>query len=61
MNRVQAKAKVQNAQKNLATTVQKTEANAKKAVKAAAGSQNSQNAQGTQNSAAGTKAQGPGH
>ena len=62
VNRVQAKAKVQNAQKNLATTVQKTEANAKKAVKAAAGSKNSQNAQGSQNSqnsAAGTKAQGP--
>ena len=59
VNRVQAKAKVQNAQKNLATTVQKTEANAKKAVKAAAGSQNSQNTQGSQNSAAGTKAQGP--
>ena len=56
VNRVQAKAKVQNAQKNLATTVQKTEANAKKAVKAAAGSQNTQ---GSQNSAAGTKAQGP--
>ena len=59
MNRVQAKAKVQSAQKNLATTLQKTEANAKKAVKAAAGSQNSQNSQNTQNSAAGTKAQGP--
>ena len=59
VNRVQAKAKVQSAQKNLATTVQKTEANAKKAVKAAAGSQNSQNTQGSQNSAAGTKAQGP--
>ena len=59
VNRVQAKAKVQNAQKNLATTVQKTEANAKKAVKAAAGSQNTQNTQGSQNSAAGTKAQGP--
>ena len=59
VNRVQAKAKVQSAQKNLATTVQKTEANAKKAVKAAAGSQNSQNSQGSQNSAAGTKAQGP--
>ena len=56
VNRVQAKAKVQSAQKNLATTLQKTEANAKKAVKAAAGSQNSQN---SQNSAAGTKAQGP--
>ena len=59
VNRVQAKAKVQSAQKNLATTLQKTEANAKKAVKAAAGSQNSQNTQGSQNSAAGTKAQGP--
>lgn len=59
VNRVQAKAKVQSAQKNLATTLQKTEANAKKAVKAAAGSQNSQNSQNTQNSAAGTKAQGP--
>ena len=59
VNRVQAKAKVQGAQKNLAATVQKTEANAKKAVKAAAGSQNSQNAQGSQSSAAGTKAQGP--
>lgn len=59
VNRVQAKAKVQSAQKNLATTVQKTEANAKKAVKAAAGSQGSQNTQGSQNSAAGTKAQGP--
>lgn len=56
LNRVQAKAKVQSAQKNLATTVQKTQANAKKAVKAAAGSQNTQ---GSQNSAAGTKAQGP--
>ena len=59
VNRVQAKAKVQSAQKNLATNLQKTEANAKKAVKAAAGSQNSQNTQGSQNSAAGTKAQGP--
>jgi len=62
VNRVQAKAKVQSAQKNLATNLQKTEANAKKAVKAAAGSKNSQNAQGSQNSqnsAAGTKAQGP--
>jgi len=59
LNRVQAKAKVQSAQKNLATTVQKTQANAKKAVQAAAGSQNSQNTQGSQNSAAGTKAQGP--
>ena len=59
VNRVQAKAKVQSAQKNLATTLQKTEANAKKAVKASAGSQNSQNTQGSQNSAAGTKAQGP--
>ena len=59
VNRVQAKAKVQSAQKNLATNLQKTEANAKKAVKAAAGSKNSQNTQGSQNSAAGTKAQGP--
>ena len=62
VNRVQAKAKVQSAQKNLATTLQKTEANAKKAVKAAGGSkssQGSQNTQGSQNSAAGTKAQGP--
>ena len=59
VNRVQAKAKVQNAQKSLATSLQKTEANAKKAAKAAAGSQNSQNAQGSQSSAAGTKAQGP--
>lgn len=62
VNRVQAKAKVQNAQKSLATSLQKTEANAKKAAKAAAGSQNSQNSQntqGSQNSAAGTKAQGP--
>ena len=61
VNRVQAKAKVQSAQKNLATAVQKTEANAKKAVKAAgvSGSKNSQNSQNTQNSAAGTKAQGP--
>ncbi|WP_424826435.1 peptidase [Rothia mucilaginosa] len=59
VNRVQAKAKVQSAQKSLGTSLQKTEANAKKAVKAAAGSKNSQNTQGTQNSAAGTKAQGP--
>ena len=61
VNRVQAKAKVQSAQKNLATAVQKTEANAKKAVKAAgvSGSKNSQNSQNTQNSAAGTKVQGP--
>ena len=59
VNRVQAKAKVQSAQKTLASNLQKTEANAKKAVKAAAGSQNSQNTQGSQNSAAGTKAQGP--
>ena len=62
VNRVQAKAKVQSAQKSLDTSLQKTDANAKKAVKAAAGSKNSQNAQGsqgTQNSAAGTKAQGP--
>ena len=59
VNRVQAKAKVQSAQKNLATSLQKTEANAKKAAKAAAGSQGSQNTQGSQNSAAGTKAQGP--
>ena len=62
VNRVQAKAKVQSAQKSLGTSLQKTDANAKKAVKAAAGSKNSQNAQGsqgTQNSAAGTKAQGP--
>ena len=62
VNRVQAKAKVQSAQKNLATNLQKTEANAKKAVKAAGGSKNSQgsqNTQGSQNSAAGTKAQGP--
>jgi len=59
VNRVQAKAKVQNAQKSLATSLQKTEANAKKAAKAAAGSQGSQNTQGSQNSAAGTKAQGP--
>lgn len=62
VNRVQAKAKVQSAQKSLGTSLQKTEANAKKAVKAAAGSKNSQNtqgSQGTQNSAAGTKAQGP--
>jgi hypothetical protein len=56
---VQAKAKVQSAQKTLASNLQKTEANAKKAVKASAGSQNSQNTQGSQNSAAGTKAQGP--
>ena len=56
VNRVQAKAKVQSAQKTLASNLQKTEANAKKAVKAAAGSQNTQ---GSQNSAAGTKAQGP--
>ena len=46
VNRVQAKAKVKGAQKNLA-------ANAKKDAKAAAGSKNSQN------SVAGTKAQGP--
>ncbi len=61
VNRVQAKAKVQSAQKNLASNLQKTEANAKKAVKAAgvSGSKNSQNTQGSQNSAAGTKAQGP--
>ena len=59
VNRVQAKAKVQSAQKTLASNLQKTEANAKKAVKASAGSQNSQNTQGSQNSAAGTKAQGP--
>lgn len=59
VNRVQAKAKVQSAQKSLGTSLQKTEANAKKAVKAAAGSKNSQNTQGSQNSAAGTKAQGP--
>ncbi len=59
VNRVQAKAKVQSAQKTLASNLQKTEANAKKAVKAAAGSKNSQNTQGSQNSAAGTKAQGP--
>ena len=59
VNRVQAKAKVQSAQKTLASNLQKTEANAKKAVKAATGSQNSQNTQGSQNSAAGTKAQGP--
>ena len=58
VNRVQAKAKVQSAQKNLATAVQKTEANAKKAVKAA-GVSGSKNSQNTQNSAAGTKAQGP--
>lgn len=62
VNRVQAKAKVQSAQKSLGTSLQKTDGAAKKAVKAAAGSKNSQNAQGsqgTQNSAAGTKAQGP--
>ena len=61
VNRVQAKAKVQSAQKTLASNLQKTEANAKKAVKAAgvSGSKNSQNTQGSQNSAAGTKAQGP--
>ena len=62
VNRVQAKAKVQSAQKSLGTSLQKADANAKKAVKAAAGSKNSQNtqgSQGTQNSAAGTKAQGP--
>ena len=59
VNRVQAKAKVQSAQKNLASNLQKTDTAAKKAVKAAAGSKNSQNAQGSQNSAAGTKAQGP--
>lgn len=62
VNRVQAKAKVQSAQKSLGTSLQKTDANAKKAVKAAAGSKNSQNTQGSQgaqNSAAGTKAQGP--
>lgn len=59
VNRVQAKAKVQDAQKTLASNLQKTDGAAKKAVKAAAGSKNSQNTQGTQNSAAGTKAQGP--
>ncbi|OFP13621.1 peptidase [Rothia sp. HMSC066H02] len=59
VNRVQAKAKVQSAQKNLATNLQKADTSAKKAVKAAAGSKNSQNTQGSQNSAAGTKAQGP--
>ena len=59
VNRVQAKAKVQDAQKTLASNLQKTDTAAKKAVKAAAGSKNSQNAQGSQNSAAGTKAQGP--
>lgn len=59
VNRVQAKAKVQDAQKALASNLQKTEGAAKKAVKAAAGSKNSQNTQGSQNSAAGTKAQGP--
>lgn len=62
VNRVQAKAKVQSAQKTLASNLQKTDGAAKKAVKAAAGSKNSQNAQGSQNSqnsAAGTKAQGP--
>lgn len=56
VNRVQAKAKVQDAQKALASNLQKTGGAAKKAVKAAAGSKNSQ---GSQNSAAGTKAQGP--
>lgn len=59
VNRVQAKAKVQDAQKALASNLQKTGGAAKKAVKAAAGSKNSQNTQGSQNSAAGTKAQGP--
>ena len=59
VNRVQAKAKVQSAQKTLASNLQKTDGAAKKAVKAAAGSKNSQNSQNTQNSAAGTKAQGP--
>lgn len=59
VNRVQAKAKVQDAQKTLASNLQKTDGAAKKAVKAAAGSKNSQNTQDTQNSAAGTKAQGP--
>lgn len=59
VNRVQAKAKVQDAQKALASNLQKTGGAAKKAVKAAAGSENSQNTQGSQNSAAGTKAQGP--
>ena len=59
VNRVQAKAKVQSAQKTLASNLQKTDGAAKKAVKAAAGSKNSQNTQGSQNSAAGTKAQGP--
>ena len=62
VNRVQAKAKVQSAQKSLGTSLQKTDGAAKKAAKAAAGSKNSQNtqgSQGTQNSAAGTKAQGP--
>lgn len=59
VNRVQAKAKVQDAQKALASNLQKTDGAAKKAVKAAAGSKNSQNTQGSQNSAAGTKAQGP--
>ncbi|WP_304009799.1 peptidase [Rothia mucilaginosa] len=59
VNRVQAKAKVQDAQKTLASNLQKTDSAAKKAVKAAAGSKNSQNTQGSQNSAAGTKAQGP--
>lgn len=59
VNRLQAKAKVQDAQKALASNLQKTEGAAKKAVKAAAGSKNSQNTQGSQNSAAGTKAQGP--
>ena len=61
VNRVQAKAKVQSAQKTLASNLQKTDGAAKKAVKAAgvSGSKNSQNTQGSQNSAAGTKAQGP--
>ena len=62
VNRVQAKAKVQSAQKSLGASLQKADGAAKKAAKAAAGSKNSQNtqgSQGTQNSAAGTKAQGP--
>lgn len=59
VNRVQAKAKVQSAQKSLGASLQKADGAAKKAAKAAAGSKNSQNTQGSQNSAAGTKAQGP--
>ena len=56
---MQAKAKVQSARRNPATTAQKTQANAKKAVQGCSRFAELSNTQGSQNSAAGTKAQGP--